>query len=106
MATASYKEGLHERLREPKYAAGLLRAAFDESYADGNWEAFGLLLQDIIEANGDKRNFAKKAGISRGHLYRLFGKKANPTLRTIAPVLAQFGVRLTLSAEKEDRKKS
>ena len=65
-----------------------------------------MLLQDIVMAHGDKRAFAKKAQISRQHLYRLFGKKANPTLRTLSPVLAGLGLKLTIEEDREVKKKA
>ena len=106
MPSNVYKAAYLKRLKNPRYAKGLLIAAFEESYEDGNWEAFGLLLQDIIEAHGDKRSFARKAKISRQHLYRLFGKDANPTLKTLSPVLASLGYKLTLAEGRERKKKA
>jgi len=106
MPSANYNESYYKRLRNPRYARGLLKAAFEESCADANWEAFGLLLQDIIQAHGNKRNFAKKAKVSRQHLYRLFSKKANPTLKTLSPVLASLGYKLTLAESNDDRKEA
>jgi len=97
MKTISYKKGLHKRLKNKKYALGLLHHAFDESCRDGNWAAFGVILEDIIEARSNKKNFAAKANLSRQHLYRLFGKKANPTLNTLLPVLSELGLKLTLA---------
>ena len=106
MQTKDYKTGYLKRLRNPRYAKGVLIAAFEDNCEDGNWEAFGLVLQDIIEAYGDKQSFAKKAKISRQHLYRLFGKHANPTLKTLSPVLASLGYKLTLAEEPQRKKKA
>jgi DNA-binding phage protein len=97
MKSTDYKTDYLKRLKNPKYAKGLLKTAFAECIDDNHWESFGLLLQDIIEANGNKSDFAKKAKISRQHLYRLFSKNANPTLNTLSPVLSGFGLRLTLA---------
>lgn len=106
MPSISYKKEYLKRLRNRRYALGLLKAAFEESCEDGNWEAFGLLLQDIVAAHGDKRSFAKKANISRQHLYRLFGKEANPTLKTLSPVLAGMGLRLTISEAPDSKRRA
>lgn len=102
MKAVSYKEDYLNRLKNPRHAKALLRAAFDESLEDGNWASFGLLLQDIMDAVGNKQKIAREAGISRQHLYRLFSKKANPTLKTLAPVLSSLGFKLTL---EEDRRR-
>ena len=102
MATIDYKTDYHKRLRNSGFAKRLLKQAFEDSLDDGNWEAFGLLLQDIIEAQGKgKKLFAENVKISRQHLYRLFRKGANPTLKTLKPVLGRLGFRLTLEKTKE-----
>ena len=106
MKLGSHKEHLHKHLRDPEFTRGLLVTAFEDSCEDGDWGAFGLLLQDIIEATGDKKNFAKKIGISRGHLYRLFAKNANPTIKTLYPLLAEFGLKLTASNDGKGRKRA
>ena len=102
MKTINYRDGLLKRLKNHKYALGLLQKAFEESCADGNWQAFGIVLEEVIEAQSNKKKFAEKVNLSRQHLYRLFGKKANPTLQTLLPVLSELGFRLTIgSAQKE-----
>ena len=97
MKSTSYKSDYLKRLKNTKYAKGLLKSAFNECLEDNNWEAFGLLLQDIIEAQGNKKDFAKKANLSRQHLYRLFGKNANPRLSTLTPLFSTLGLKLTLT---------
>ncbi len=106
MKIVDYRKGLLKRLKNPQYAAKLLRFSFEESCNDGNWEAFGLVLQDVIEAQGNKRAFAKKAHMSRPHLYRMFKKGANPTLKTLLPLLSSLGIKLTLSFGAEKQKKA
>ena len=106
MKTIDYQESLLKRLKNPQYAAKLLKYSFEESCGDGNWEAFGLVLQDVIAARGNTRAFAKKARVSRAHLYRIFRKGANPTLKTLLPILDSLGLKLTLSPETEKKKKA
>ena len=105
MRTTSYRDGLQKRLSDRAYALGLLQKAFRESCRDGNWEAFGLILEDVIEARGGKKQFAEKVGLSRRHLYRLFGKNANPTIDTLLPVLAALGLELSLSSASGERRR-
>jgi probable addiction module antidote protein len=100
MKTSDYQAGLRKRLQSPRFATGLLKAAFLEACDDGNWEAFGLTLQDVVEARGNTSNFAKQANVSRQQLYRLFGKRANPTLKTLLPLLHALGLRLTLERQR------
>lgn len=97
MNTRDYKIDYLTRLRNPRYARGMLKVAFEECLEDGKWQVFGLLLQDVVEAQGSKQDFAKKSKLSRAHLYRLFAATANPTIETLIPVLAQLGLRLCLA---------
>ncbi len=106
MKTVDYRESLLKRLKNPGYAAKLLKFSFEESCSDGNWEAFGLVLQDVIAARGNTRAFANKIGISRSHLYRIFKKRANPTINTLLPILDSLGLKLTLSSAKEKGKRA
>jgi DNA-binding phage protein len=102
MKAISYRQGLLRRLSSKRYASKLLQHAFEESCKDGNWEAFGLVLQDVIEAHGNKQAFARKIRISRQHLYRICGKNANPTLKTLLPLLSSLGLRLALDLERKE----
>ena len=98
MKTIDYRKGLLKHLKSRRYAAKLLQSAFVESCDDGNWRAFGLILEDVIDAQGNKKAFAKKAKISRQHLYRLLRGDANPTIGTLVPVLSTLGISLELKA--------
>jgi probable addiction module antidote protein len=40
---------------------------------------------------------ARDTGISRTHLYRLFGDGANPEMKTMVQLLRVFGVRISVS---------
>jgi DNA-binding phage protein len=106
MRTTNYEDALIKRLKNKKYAVGLLHHAFEESCNDGNWKAFGLILAQIIEAQGTKQEFARKAKVSRQHLYRLFGKNCNPTLATLLPVLAELDCKLTITSAESLKKKT
>ena len=100
MNTNSYRADLLKRLSSKRHALEVLQHSFDESCRDGNWKAFGLALKLTLEARGlDKQAFAKTSKISRHHLYRLFDGDANPTLKTLLPVLSALGLRLNLQSE-------
>lgn len=100
MKTVDYRQNLIKRLKSSEYALKLLQRSFDESCRDGNWEAFGITLRDVLEAQGNKRAFARKAGVSRQHLYRLFKTNSNPTIKTLLSFLGVLGLRLTLEVEE------
>lgn len=59
-----------------------------------------MALKFVVEAQGEKRAFAKKINISRNHLYRLFEKNANPTVRTLLPILSELGLKLSLQTKR------
>ena len=101
MKTRDYKEDLLKKLKNKRYAAKLLQYSFEESCRDGNWEAFGIVLKDVISAQGNTQEFAKEANISRANLYRLFSKKANPTIDTLLPILGNLGLKLQLAEVSE-----
>jgi hypothetical protein len=64
MKTIDYREGLLKRLRNQQYATKLLKHSFEESCRDGNWEAFGIVLQDVISAQGNTVLLQKKRGLA------------------------------------------
>lgn len=97
MKTRNYTEDSLKKLKSRNFAAKLLQYSFNESCRDGNWEAFGIVLKEAIAAQGNTQAFAKAANISRANLYRLFGKKVNPTLETLLPVLGSLGLKLQLA---------
>jgi DNA-binding phage protein len=101
MKTRDYREDLLRRLKNKRYAAKLLQCSFEESCHDGNWEAFGIVLKDVIAAMGNTQEFAKSAKISRANLYKLFGKKANPTLETLLPILGNLGLTLQIAEDSK-----
>ncbi len=99
MKAVDYSTDLLNRLKSPVYARRMLQHAFLQSCKDANWAAFGMILQDVIEAQGSKTAFAKKAKISRQHLYRMCKKNANPTIQTLLPLLDGLGLELRLSVK-------
>ncbi|MBE9045163.1 hypothetical protein IQ255_12245 [Pleurocapsales cyanobacterium LEGE 10410] len=50
MPTKDYQTDLLQRLANHEYAAEYLKAAFDETIADGNKAAFLLALKNVVEA--------------------------------------------------------
>jgi probable addiction module antidote protein len=84
----SYKIGLHERLKDPDYAAAYLNAAGKESQ-----EVLMLALRDIAEARKVGK-VALAAGVNRETLYRTLSARGNPTFATLESILAAVGVEL------------
>ncbi len=102
MRTRSHKIDLKRRLASKEYASVYLETAFRESSLDHNWAAFGLALRNVIEAqNKDVAQFAKDSGVSRQHLYLLFGKRANPTLNTLVQILGELDLSIGILPQSE-----
>ena len=51
MPTKDYQSDLLKRLANREYAAQYLKAAFNETLADGNKSAFLLALKNVVVAN-------------------------------------------------------
>ena len=50
MPVRDYQADLLVWLADPDYAALYIKASLDETLMDGDWEAFGLAIDDMIEA--------------------------------------------------------
>ena len=97
MPSRDHREDLKLRLASKKYASTYLETAFRESCRDQDWAAFGLALKSVIEAQAkDLSQFAKEAGVSRQHLYLLFGNRSNPTLNTLIPILDELDLSISI----------
>ena len=92
MPTKDYRTDLLQRLSNSQYAATYLKAALDETLADGNTEAFLLALKNVVEAKGSTQAVANESNISRQHLYRMLSGEGNPTLDTLTSVLQAVGL--------------
>ena len=92
MPTKDYQTDLLKRLTNREYAAQYLKAAFDETLADGNKAAFLLALKNVVDAVGAMQTVANEAKISRQHLYRMLSEEGNPTLETLTSVLQAVGM--------------
>ncbi len=92
MPTKDYQIDLLKRLTNREYAAQYLKAAFDETLADGNRAAFLLALKNVVDATGAMQTVANEANISRQHLYRMLSEEGNPTLETLTSVLQAVGM--------------
>lgn len=92
MPTKDYQTDLLKRLANREYAAQYLKAAFDETLADGNRAAFLMALKNVVDATGAMQTVANEAQISRQHLYRMLSEEGNPTLETLTSVLQTVGM--------------
>ena len=96
MRLKNYREDLARRLRNPNYAAEYLAQVLEEN----DKAAFLIALKDIVDATGGMSMMAKRVGLERPSLYKVFSKRGNPTLETLQIILAALGLRVTVAAAK------
>ena len=96
MRLKNYREGLLERLKDPGYAAEYLAQVL----AEKDQAAFLVALKDVVEAAGGMSAMAKRVGLRRPSLYKVFSKRGNPTLETLQAVLEALGLRVTVATAK------
>lgn len=92
--TASYKDGLHQRLQDPDEAVAYLNAALE----DEDQRVFLLALRDVAEARG-MAWLAEKADLNRENLYRMLSEQGNPQLSSLNALLRSVGLRLAVERE-------
>ena len=92
MPTKDYQTDLLKRLTNSEYAAQYLKAAFDETLADGNKSAFLLALKNVVDATGEMQTVVKNANISPQKLSQILSEEENPTLETLTSVLHAVGI--------------
>lgn len=102
--SVSYEEGLHERLKDPLYAAEYLNAHLAEEDEEAI-EAFLLALRDVATAYGIA-NISKKAELGRESLYKTLSKSGNPKIATLAMLLKTMGLKLSVEAKPAKRKRA
>lgn len=99
-----YEEGLHERLKNPGYAAEYLNAHLAEDDEEAV-EAFLVALRDVAVAHGIA-NVSKKADLGRESLYKTLSKSGNPKIATLAMLLKTMGLKLSVEAKPSKRKRA
>jgi probable addiction module antidote protein len=96
MRLKNYREDLLERLKDADYAAEYLAQVL----AEKDRAAFLVALKDVVEATGGMSVMAKRVGLTRPSLYKVFSKTGNPTLETLQAILEALGLRVTVATAK------
>jgi len=96
MRLKNYREDLLERLKDADYAAEYLAQVL----AENDKAAFLVALKDVVEATGGMSLMAKRVGLKRPSLYKVFSKRGNPTLETLQAILEALGLRVTVATAK------
>jgi probable addiction module antidote protein len=102
--SVSYEDGLHERLKNPAYAAEYINAHLAQDDEE-SLEAFLLALRDVAIAHGFA-NVAKKSDLGRESLYKALSKSGNPKIVTLATLLKSVGLKLSVETMPIKRKRA
>lgn len=89
----SYKEVLHQRLKNNAEAANYLQAALEDSQG-----AFLVALKNVLDAR-NVAAVARASSVNREHLYQMLSDEGNPTLNSLQKILQALGLRLTIESE-------
>ena len=98
-----YETGLHQRLKDPMYAAEYLNAHLADD-DDEALVAFLVALRDVATAHGIT-TISKKADLGRKSLYNALSTSGNPKIATLAVVLKTMGLRLSVGAKPPKRRR-
>jgi len=93
--SASYRQALLHDLGDPEEAAAYLNAALEE----GSQEAFLMALRDVAEAHG-MSDVARRADLNRESMYRMLSRRGNPRLSSLAVLLDELGLKLTVETRE------
>ncbi len=99
----NFDDDIKEHLQEPKEQAIWLEVALDEYLKDGDFDAFYLALEKVIEVrNISVRKMSKDLAISRSNLIKLLkGKtKTAPKIDTIAKIFDYLDFEIKIQPKK------
>lgn len=97
--TSSYKDNLLKRLSDKEFAKTYLETAFEEYEKDKDTHSLLLAMGDVAEAQGGVGKLAKRASITRQHLYNILDSKHNPRLDNWLSIIAGLGFRVRLERQ-------
>jgi len=89
--TISFEDDLFQRLQNKAFSKAYLETALGEYKKDGDTQALLLAMRDVAEAQGGVGKLAKRASISRQHLYSILAGKHNPQLNNWLNILSALG---------------
>jgi probable addiction module antidote protein len=94
-----YEDYLIESLKNPDEAEAYLNASIEAYMEDKNSQALMLALEHLARARYSMTDLAKKVGVQRQHLYRIFDNESNPKFQTITELINSLG--FTLEAKRK-----
>ena len=95
---ADYRESLIEELKNDEKAQyAYLKTSLEEN--SDLPETFLKAVETVAKARGFS-NFAKKTGLNRENLYRIFSNERTPRLESLVKILDALGFKLTITPKK------
>jgi len=96
IASVPYEDGLHERLKNSRYARGYLRACIEESDT-----TFLRGIQEVSKANGiTVEELAGRAEINRVSLQKIYAGKTSPAFVTVKRLLEGLNISFSFAPKK------
>jgi len=93
-----YRESLIEDLKgDEKAQYAYLKASLEEN--SDMPEVFLKAVESVAKARGFS-NFAKKTGLNRENLYRIFSNERTPRLESLVKILDALGFKLTITPKE------
>lgn len=80
----------------PENAVGYLETALEEYENDGDVKALMLAIQRVAEVKGGMTELAKKTGLNRQNLYRIFSNQVSPRFNTLSKILNALGYTVSI----------
>ena len=87
-------------LQNPDFAQEYFESILNDYIQDKDIAFFLQCLKPLIETNQNISEFAKKIGISRAYLYKIFKNKVNPEFATLEKIFRGLGFELCISIKK------
>jgi probable addiction module antidote protein len=93
-----YRESLIEELKDDEKAQyAYLKASLEEN--SDMPEVFLKAVETVAKARGFS-SFAKKTGLNRENLYRIFSNERTPRLESLVKILDALGFKLTITPKE------
>jgi len=94
----NFDDYLNTHLKNDTNAAYFLKAALEDYHENKNMAFLLTALRTLISTRGKFSDVAKKAGISRQHLYKILSSKGDPKMSSFMKLLSALD--LTISIQK------
>jgi probable addiction module antidote protein len=93
MKLRKFEDYLHEKLRDPEYAAIYVQVALE----DDGIEEFLHALREVAIAQGGVQKLAEESQYGRESLYKSLSKQGNPRIKTVNDILHTLGMQMTIT---------